>query len=208
MPSLMHLPQELHLQIIQNLKPFPETMLLRLTNGYFYNLMSPLSDEEMKSLQHKHYCVKRNLRYCIDCNRLRPGHNFVPYDISMTVIDDRMSICIECGMHDESYPYPHRSVFKSKARTRVMCDDCSDMPKGSLRRHEDLCQECWSRLEKLHKTFPLWKKGLSEEEVLGHQVKLFRSTARLHHQAYCRVCLKGFRGCESLIEAAEKLERN
>ena len=57
-------------------------------------------------------------------------------------------------------------------------------------------------------TFPLWKKGLSEEEVLGYQEKLFRSTARLHHQAYCRICWKGFGGCESLIEAAEKLGGN
>ena len=206
MPSLIHIPKELHLQIIKNLKPFPDTMLLRLTNTYFYKLISPLSEEEMRRLQHKHYCVKLNLRYCVDCHRFRPGHNFVPYDMLLVVIDNRSSICMECGMRNESYPYPRGSVFKSKSRLKVMCEDCSDMPKGSLRRHEDLCQECWNELEQLHATFPSWKEGLSEEEVLKHQASLFRGTARLHHQANCRNCWRGFRGCEPLIEAAERLD--
>ena len=51
-----------------------------------------------------------------------------------------------------------------------MCEDCSGMPKDSPRRHEDLCQECWTELEQLHGTFPLWKKGFSEEEVLSCEV--------------------------------------
>ena len=78
------------------------------------------------------------------------------------------------------------------------------MPKDSLRRHEDLCPECWEELEQLHGTFPVWKEGLSGDEILRHQAKLFRGTARLHHQAYCRKCWRGFEGCESLIEAAER----
>ena len=79
-----------------------------------------------------------------------------------------------------------------------MCEECSDMPKNSLRRFEDLCQECYRELEQSHGTFPPWKEGLSEEEISSHQARLFRGTERLHHQICCRKCWKEFRGCESL----------
>ena len=60
---------------------------------------------------------------------------------------------------------------------RGSCVSSSDVPKDSLRRHEDLCQGCWRQLERLHGTFPLWKEGLGEEEVPRHQAKLFRGTS-------------------------------
>lgn len=204
MPSLMQLPPELHLQIISNLKSFPTTMLLRLTNQYFHNLIPPLSDEQMSRLEHKSYCVDHNLQYCVDCHRLRPSHNFVPTDLLAIFPEQR--ICIECGMRNESYRYPRGTVFKWERRTRVMCDDCSELPKGSLRRLEDLCQECWRELERWHGIFPLWKEGLGEEEVRSHQAKLLRGTARLHHQVYCRKCWRGFRGCESCKGGEEGVE--
>ena len=84
-----------------------------------------------------------------------------------------------------------------------MCEDCSEMPRHSLRRHEDLCQECWTELEQLHGTFPLWKVGLNEVEVIRHQAKLFQGTARLHHQINCRNCGREFQSCQSLVEAAK-----
>lgn len=193
----MLLPQELHSQIIKHLEPFPSTMLLRLTSRYFYNLIQPLSDEKLSRLEYKVCCIEHD-RYCADCHRLRPGHNFVPNDPFLASFQER-NIRIECSMHNESYRYPRGTVFKSKAHARVMCEDCSDLPKDSLRRHEDLCQECWRELEQLHGNFPRWKEGLSGEEVLSHQAKLFQSTARLHHQAYCRKYWRGFRGCDSLM---------
>lgn len=89
-------------------------------------------------------------------------------------------------------------------KTRVMCDDCSDLPKGSPRRLEDLCQECWTGLEQSHVTFPLWKDGLSEEEVLTRQAIMLQGAGRFFHQAYCRKCWKGFGRCEALVEAAKR----
>ncbi|KAL9136365.1 MAG: hypothetical protein Q9175_002414 [Cornicularia normoerica] len=80
MPSLMRLPLELHLQIIEYLEFFPTTMLMQITSRYFYNLIPALSDEEMGSLEHEDRCFNHDLRSCNDCHRLRPGHNFVPYD--------------------------------------------------------------------------------------------------------------------------------
>lgn len=73
------------------------------------------------------------------------------------------------------------------------------MSKQSLRRHEDLCRDCWGEMEWLYGSFPSWKEGLSKGKVLRHQAKLFRGTARLHHQANCRRCWRGFQGCESLM---------
>ena len=201
MPSLMQLPTELHLQIIKSLKVFPTAMFLRLTNKHFYHLIRPLSDDMMSSLEHKDYCVSHDLRSCIDCHRLRPGHNFVKDDFFVTGFAQK--ICIECGMRSESYRYPRGTVFKWKGQPRVMCEDCSDLPKDSLCRVEDLHQECFRDLEQWHGTFPLWKKGLREEEVLSHQAKLCRGTARLHHQVYCKKCWRGFQGCTSLVRREE-----
>ena len=99
MPSLVQLPRELHLAIIEHLHPFPTAMLLRLTNKYFYDLIHPLSEEKMKSLEHKAYCVAFRLSYCMDCHRLRPSENFAPKDPRLAYSKER-TICIECGMHN------------------------------------------------------------------------------------------------------------
>lgn len=85
-----------------------------------------------------------------------------------------------------------------------MCEGCSELPKDGLRRYEDLCQECWKEMES--ETFPLWKKGLGEEEVLRYQARLFQGTSRLHHQTYCKKCWNGFRACETLIATARREE--
>lgn len=61
-------------------------------------------------------------------------------------------------------------------------------------------------MEQSHETFPFWKKGLSKEEIVSYQGRLFQETARLHHQTYCNNCWNGFRGCETLIEAAKREE--
>lgn len=84
-----------------------------------------------------------------------------------------------------------------------MCEDCSDLPKDSLRRLEDLCQECFRILEQRHGTFPLWKEGLSEEEVPRYQAKLLPGPSRWHHQIFCRKCWRYSVGCESLMQGLQ-----
>ena len=88
----------------------------------------------------------------------------------------------------------------------MICDDCSDLPTGSPRRLEDLCQECWKVLEQSRGIFPVWKEGLSEEEVVIHQAKMLQGAGRFFHQVRCRRCCRAFGGCEALVEAAKREE--
>ena len=89
-----------------------------------------------------------------------------------------------------------------------MCDECSDLPKGSLRRLGDLClcQECWEGLEQSHRGFyTVGKNGLSEEDLI-REAKMVRGAGRLFHRTFCRKCHRWFRECEALVQAAKSGE--
>ena len=58
-------------------------------------------------------------------------------------------------MHNKSYVYPRGLVFESKRQVGVMCEDCPELPKGSLARLEDLCQECWTKVGAAAWDFPV-----------------------------------------------------
>lgn len=205
MPSLMHIPQELQLQIIEDLELFPTTMLLRLTNKYFHNLIRPLSDEEMRRLEDEIYCCHHKLRCCVYCHRLRPRHNFVPHNLPVAILPEKY-ICIDCGICKGDYFYPRGEILEWNGRTRVMCDDCSDLPKGSPRRRESLCQECWKGLKQSRWVFPLWEGEPSEEDFLISQAKMAQWAGRLYHRTCCWKCRRWFRKCEALVETANRGE--
>lgn len=209
MPSLMHLPQELHLQIFKDLELLPTAMLLRLTSKYFYNLIRPLSDIEMARLEDDTYCRDHKLGCCVHCHRLRPNQNFVPRGILIITISDQKNICIDCGIGKGDYFKPRGTILMWDSKTQVMCDDCSDLPKGSLHRLGDVCQGCWKGLDKSHRAFATLGKGnhgLSEEEVLIRQAKKIQGTERFYHRTCCVWCRRWFRECGALLEAAKRGE--
>lgn len=98
---LMTLPTELHLSIISHLEPFPCSMLLRLVNTHFHNLLDPLTYQQMLAAEKTAHALLHEVFACHKCRRLRPGRRFNEYERHVCVRGCKHReerTCIECNI--------------------------------------------------------------------------------------------------------------
>ncbi|KAH6666838.1 hypothetical protein B0J14DRAFT_603401 [Halenospora varia] len=74
--TLMDLPSEIHIAIINQLYLFPDVPNLRCTSRYFYNTTRPPTHDELLATELLLFCEEKQLYSCESCIRLRPNFKF------------------------------------------------------------------------------------------------------------------------------------
>lgn len=101
-PSLVTLPVELQMEIIQYLG-FPDIICLRMTCRRFSSLIPPLSHGELLKAEISAFGFENNLYSCSQCLRLRAEAKFsdkmVKYRKGKFGRDKGKRFCFDCGRH-------------------------------------------------------------------------------------------------------------
>jgi hypothetical protein len=113
--SLLRLPVELHLQIIDHLE-LQSMIILAAVNRYFRSIIEPLSHDEFLAAEATSWAVKKKLYICKGCTRFRYIGEF-PDDMkkgkrtrSGAKAHDRF--CLDCGVKTALYtPGSHTIIF-------------------------------------------------------------------------------------------------
>lgn len=145
------LPLEVHLQISTHIS-FPSLPLLRLTNHYFYNLLPPLTHNQLLDSETFPFAIQRNLYTCKHHLTLLPSHKFAQTMLTKTrQRGDRKAdkrFCLDCGLKYRLYSWGTWVRIEGESEGRVLCLDCKvwEFKRGfeTNRWEKTSCWDCGS----------------------------------------------------------------
>lgn len=173
--QLLDLPPEIHSAIVTYLA-FPSKPNLKCTNHYFYDLVAPLTHNELLEAEQilpgvsKRFEAASGLSCsakffaCKDCLRLRPRSKFanhVTRDMKrkrkrrgIGGMDADQRFCIDCGIKENRF---YRGEYiEIGYEGFVLCVDCGEFrAKAKERGERRRCQDCWLSAHRV----TLWREG-------------------------------------------------
>lgn len=150
--SLMGLPTELHLAILEHL-PFPDSHGLKLTNRHFYNIVKPLNHADLLAAEKTRFAIGAGLYACKDCVRLRTACRFGDQMKRQkkrregSRAKDRF--CLDCGVNPApgTTRYAPGNRISLAGEVYVICTKCGWFSDGVEENPAvTVCRECWLNL--------------------------------------------------------------
>lgn len=152
MPPFFRLPPELHV-LITSFLPIEDQLQFRLTCAYAYDVIPPLSHEELLLAESTDWARRKDVYACRYCLRLRPASQFAESMLrrrrSREGRDSSKRFCVDCGLKPRNGtarygPGAHVIVH---GRFYVVCLYCGTFQPGAidyLGRHTSYCVNCSS----------------------------------------------------------------
>lgn len=155
MPHFLDLPPELHALITEFL-PICDLLQLKLTCGYFHDLIPPPSHDQLLQAESTDWARHRDLYACRYCLRLRPACRFADRMLrrrrSRRGSDSGKRFCVECGLRPRrgTARYGPGAQITVQGIFFVLCLSCQQFQPGArdrLGRNTLECVSCWEERE-------------------------------------------------------------
>lgn len=155
MRFLLNLPPELHISIAE-LLPIYDWIHLRMTCGYFYQLLPRPTHHQLLIAEATDWARQRDVFACRYCLRLRPAAQFADRMLRRRRIragrDSDKRFCIDCGLmpREGSARYGPGAQVIIQDRFFVFCLSCHRFLPGARDRHGRNtleCTTCWQQHE-------------------------------------------------------------
>jgi hypothetical protein len=138
--SLMNLPPELHLEIIDQLRVICDrddndvalsVQALRLTSRHFHRLIPALDHATLDRIQDTDFAIEHHLYACRLCVRLRPRSEFDDRMIKYSYIHEHRT-CADCAFKplDKGGEYAFGTKVKVGTEWVVRCVWCREVKRG------------------------------------------------------------------------------